>query len=87
MRSREEIEMSTRLILGPTERERYENILRLISNATSRGERRALERERKHIEETAKTERAVEAHRQREARRQAGASSIGDLVRRLFGGR
>ena len=86
MPSREETEMSTRLILGPDERERYEAILELLSSTTSRGQRRAIEKERNHIEDTAKAIRAVDAANVREARRQAGVPSLGDSIRRLFGG-
>ncbi len=86
MPSREEIEMSTRLILGPDDRERYEAILRMISSAANRGQQHALEKERNHIEEMAKTARALEAANAQEARRQAGVPGLGDTIRRMFGG-
>lgn len=87
MPSREEIEMSTRLILETEDRERYETILALISTAPSRGQRRALEKERNHIEELARTTRAMEAANAKEIRRQVGASGggIGDTIRKILG--
>lgn len=87
MASREEIEMSTKLILGSKDRDRYEDILQMILNTTNRGQRRAIEKERNHIEELAKTARVVEAAKARKARRLAGESTLGDTIRRLFGGR